>query len=205
MCRNNEELKDMLNFSGKDNLSSLFSNLNSKNYYNNLLFLYQKINLKSLLLRLDSMTMGHGVEARVPFLDHRIIEFANSMPLKYKLPYNNAFCKGKSLFKSSNYISERFDTPKYLLKKIFENKLGNSITHRKKMGFPVPINDWMYKNLPQVKSVLLDSSSLNKNIFKKNKLENFIKYYENNKIDRKTEQKLWMLYNIELWNNIYFK
>lgn len=68
---------------------------------------------------LDRMTMANGVEGRVPFLDHRIIEFAHSIPRKYKLSNT-----GKT---------------KVVLKDAFKNELPNYVTNRRKAGFGMPL------------------------------------------------------------------
>ena len=74
-----------------------------------------------LLLKADKMTMAASVELRVPFLDHRLVELAASLP---------------SSFKSRN------SNGKYILKSIMDYRLPREIVHRKKMGFPVPTKNW---------------------------------------------------------------
>ncbi|TXB65274.1 asparagine synthase (glutamine-hydrolyzing) [Vicingus serpentipes] len=68
---------------------------------------------------LDRMTMANGVEGRVPFLDHRVIEFAHSIPRKYKLSNSG--------------------TTKTVLKEAFKNDLPNYVTNRRKAGFGMPL------------------------------------------------------------------
>lgn len=67
----------------------------------------------------DRMTMAHGVECRVPFLDYRIVELAFNMPTKYKLTYRGTFKK--------------------ILKDIYAEKLPKYITRRRKAGFGMPL------------------------------------------------------------------
>ena len=55
--------------------------------------MFQKNHLICLLDRLDGMTMAAGVEARVPFVDHELIEFVSSIPVKYKLKWRSSFHK----------------------------------------------------------------------------------------------------------------
>jgi asparagine synthase (glutamine-hydrolysing) len=74
------------------------------------------------------MSMAHGVEARVPFLDHPLVEFAATIPADVK-------------FKNGEL--------KRLLKVVFGNQLPRAITTRKdKMGFPVPLNLWLRQTGP---------------------------------------------------------
>ncbi len=74
-----------------------------------------------LLVKADKMTMAASIELRVPFLDHRLVETAFALPSRLKLKKTQG---------------------KYLVKKIAEKYLPERIIYRKKMGFPVPTNDW---------------------------------------------------------------
>ena len=73
--------------------------------------------LQPILLRADKMSMAHSVEMRSPFLDLELIKFAVNLPNKYKF---------------------KFFQRKYILKKVAERYLPQSIIYRKKMGFPIP-------------------------------------------------------------------
>lgn len=88
---------------------------------------------------LDRMTMANGVEGRVPFLDHRIIEFAHSIPRKYKL---------------SNSVKT-----KVVLKDAFKNELPNYVTNRRKAGFGMPLRSIFSEE--QKINELLDKELLN--------------------------------------------
>jgi asparagine synthase (glutamine-hydrolysing) len=74
-----------------------------------------------LLMRVDKMTMAHSVEARVPFLDHDLVEFAMRLPPSYKL---------------------RNGVGKWLLKRVGEKWLDNDILYRRKQGFGAPMAEW---------------------------------------------------------------
>lgn len=74
-----------------------------------------------LLMRVDKMTMAHSIEARVPFLDHDVVEFAMRLPLSYKL---------------------RDGIGKFILKKVAEPYLDDDIVYRKKQGFGAPMEEW---------------------------------------------------------------
>ena len=75
-----------------------------------------------LLVKADKMTMAASVELRVPFLDHKVVEFAARLPDEFKL-------NGKS--------------GKRILKKVAEKYLPGQIVHRTKQGFPLPVKRWM--------------------------------------------------------------
>ena len=100
--------------------------------------------LQPILLRADKMSMAHSVEMRSPFLDLELIEFAINLPNKYKF---------------------KFFQRKYLLKKVAENYLPQSIIYRKKMGFPVPPSSKL--NAKKIKNFEINYSKYSKEIFKK--------------------------------------
>lgn len=75
-----------------------------------------------LLMKVDKMTMAHSIEARAPFLDHKLIELAAALPAKFKI---------------------RNSVNKYILRKFMEDKLPDEIVNRRKRGFLVPITKWL--------------------------------------------------------------
>ena len=86
-----------------------------------------------ILYKADRMSMAHSLEVRPPFLDHRIVEFAASLPENYKL-------RGSQL--------------KFLLKQLMKSKLPPAILRRKKVGFDIPAHEWFRGVL---KPLLLDT------------------------------------------------
>ncbi len=78
-----------------------------------------------LLMRVDKMSMAVGVEARVPFLDHKLVEFALSLPERMK--YHNG-------------------QTKYILKKVAQKMLPHDVVYRKKVGFAAPTTRWFKKS-----------------------------------------------------------
>jgi asparagine synthase (glutamine-hydrolysing) len=86
-----------------------------------------------ILYKADRMGMAHSLEVRPPFLDHRLVEFAASLPESYKL-------RGSQM--------------KFLLKELMKDKLPPAIVCRKKVGFDIPVHDWFRGVL---KPLLLDT------------------------------------------------
>lgn len=78
--------------------------------------------LTPLLSRLDRMSMGASVECRVPFLDHRLVCKVINLPLPYR-------------------VGKRSD--KYILKRLAQRYLPASVANRKKVGFPIPLHDYL--------------------------------------------------------------
>ena len=74
-----------------------------------------------ILYKTDRMSMAHSLEVRPPFLDHRIVEFAASLPERLKI---------------------RGGTQKYVLRELMRGKLPETVLTRKKTGFDIPTHDW---------------------------------------------------------------
>jgi asparagine synthase (glutamine-hydrolysing) len=104
------------------------SNVGKESYFDSMTHFDFKTLLPALLQVEDRMSMAHGVEARVPFLDHPLVEFAATIPADIK------FRNGEL---------------KRLLKAVFAKQLPTAIRNRKdKMGFPVPLNLWLKRGGP---------------------------------------------------------
>ncbi|MCS6808696.1 MAG: asparagine synthase (glutamine-hydrolyzing) [Bacteroidota bacterium] len=84
-----------------------------------------------LLMRVDKITMAHGVEARVPFLDHRLVEYTMMLPQSVKVP---------------RLVHEGGET-KHLLKRTVRAILPHDIIYRPKQGFAAPVNEWFRSSL----------------------------------------------------------
>ncbi|MGB9772150.1 MAG: asparagine synthase (glutamine-hydrolyzing) [Candidatus Kapaibacteriota bacterium] len=135
-----------------------------------------------LLMRVDKMGMANSIEARVPFLDYRIIEFSMSLPEKIKVPDRK--------------------TTKYLLKKAIEGILPPEIIHRKKQGFWAPINEWLRKEWFDFAYARINNSNLFKYIFNNDYL-NFI-LQQHRKGKGKYGFRIFTLLNLALWYERYF-
>lgn len=158
---------------------------------------FHKYHVKGLLQRVDTTTMQTSVEARVPFLDHNLIEYSyKKIPYNLKLKWNNELSKTKAEKMSSNDYSEILDSPKYLLKKIGYNFLPSKIIERKKVGFPVPLNDWFGDLEKLAIELLQDAKWLKK--------ESIDKLIIDSKKQSRSGQILWMFINIQIFKNNYF-
>jgi len=130
-----------------------------------------------LLVKVDIATMAVSLEARSPFLDHHVIEFAASLPEKFKL---------------------RGLTTKYLLKKVLRKLLPSENLDRRKMGFGVPIGHWFRgKMRPFLREVVLSEKALNRGLFKPETVRQLIDQHTEGKRDY--SHQLWTLLMLELW------
>lgn len=130
-----------------------------------------------LLVKVDIATMANSLEARSPFLDHKLIEFAASLPENLKM--------------------QRFET-KSLLKKVAARLLPRDVIYRRKMGFGVPMGKWMRGEMKDfVQSVLLSERSLKRGIVKPDIIERYVNEHLLAKRDHSFQ--IWTLLMLELW------
>jgi asparagine synthase (glutamine-hydrolysing) len=143
-----------------------------------MIYLDLKLRLAELLLmRVDKITMATSVEARVPFLDHKLVEFAMSIPsnLKYK--------NGQT---------------KYILKRALAGQIPDRVLKRKKKGFGAPISEWMLDRL----GGFLEHSIFASSLRQRELLDyNFIRQILNDHRSRRVNNSffLWSLLNLSLW------
>ena len=158
------------------------SSTNAAESVNRMLYVDTKLWLPDLLLaRGDKMSMAVSLEARVPLLDHKLVEFAASLPLNLKL---------KGLVR------------KYLLKKVSRRWLPPEIIHRKKQGFPMPSSLWLRNEVRSFVRDLLSPSALkSRGLFNPAYVENLIQQHENGFADH--GGLLWGLMNVELWQRAF--
>ncbi len=120
-----------------------FSNLEGYSTFDTYLRIHFKVNLEGLLNRLDSSTMAASVEGRVPFTDHRLVEFLFSLPDSFKMDLIASESWGSLHSKNSFEInSDGLIESKRLLRTAYKDRVSESIRLREKMSFPVPFADW---------------------------------------------------------------
>lgn len=180
---------------------TLFEKLKGLDAQEQYMWVFQKIHLAGLLARLDSSTMSASVEGRVPFTDHRLVEYVSALPLHYKMRWLNKSAQNTSLKLSGAQISGSYDVTKYSLRKVMENKLPSSILNRKKVGFPVPLTDWFSSDYTKlVEDTLLPSDAKIRRLFNKKALMHLIR---GPKFSGSSGLQIWMLINLELWMRAY--
>jgi asparagine synthase (glutamine-hydrolysing) len=122
--------------------------------------------------------MSVSLEARSPFLDHHLMEFAASLPEKLKL---------------------RRLTTKYLLKRVLKQLVPSENLTRKKMGFGVPIGYWFRGVMqPFLRETLLSDKALSRGLFRPEMVRQVIDEHVEGKLDH--SHRLWSLLMLELWH-----
>jgi asparagine synthase (glutamine-hydrolysing) len=134
-----------------------------------------------LLVKVDRATMAHGLEARSPFLDHRLVEFCAALPEEYKMRRGEA---------------------KYLLKAVMKDKLPASILERPKMGFGVPIDEWFKgKCRTMVEDILLSARCLQRGYFEPGKICRLVTEQQQGRASYGS--RVYALLMLELWHREY--
>ena len=170
----------------------------SKSNEENVFRFFHNYHVKGLLQRVDMTTMQASVEARVPFLDHNLIEFSyKKVPYDLKLHWKNNQAREDAKAKKSNEYSEKLDVPKYLIREASYKYLPKEIVERKKVGFPVPLTEW-FENLEALAKELLPKAKW----LKKGVVNDLI---NKSKTEQRAGQILWMFINIELFRKKYFE
>ena len=136
-----------------------------------------KTYLVELLMKQDQMSMAASIESRVPFLDHKLVEFVARIPDKWKL---------------SGLTTKR------VLREAMKGILPESIVNRPKMGFPVPFSDWTRTAWNVVAhEVLLDRRSRERGIIDPRGVERLLASHAAGAING--GDRIWSLLNLELW------
>ncbi len=134
-----------------------------------------------LLVKMDIASMAHSLEVRSPLLDHRLVEFAASLPVTLKL---------------------RGFTQKYLLKRLMRDRLPRRTMRRRKMGFGVPIDHWFRGDLRDMAfDLLLDSRASTRGYFRPAVVERYLQDHVAGRAQH--HMRLWSLLMLELWQRMF--
>lgn len=168
-----------------------------ENEYNVFWFFHQ-YHVKGLLQRVDTTTMLAAVEARVPFLDHELIDYAYSeIPYQMKLRWKTEECKAQAAKLQASAYSEKLDIPKYVLRQTAYDFLPAEVIERKKVGFPVPLAAWENELLTIARRELQGAYWLKDSLDTEELLKECLLLPQGNQV-------IWMLINIQLFCKQYF-
>ena len=147
-----------------------------------LLYADIKTYLHELLMKQDQMSMATSIESRVPFLDHKLVEFTCSLPERLKL---------------------RGGTTKYILRESMKGVLPEAILSRSKMGFPVPIGAWFrgaYRSI--IDEYVLSERAMSRGLFNGDFVRDLVNRHQSGVENH--EERLWALVNFEIWQRQFF-
>jgi asparagine synthase (glutamine-hydrolysing) len=133
-----------------------------------------------LLMRVDKMTMATSVEARVPFLDHELVEFAMALPPRMKV---------------------RNGVGKYLLKSAVEDLLPRETVYREKMGFAAPVREWFRGELGhRAQRAIRESSLAERGLLDYDAIDGLWAAHRDG-TPTDWSFHLWTIYNVSAWHD----
>ncbi|GLY85871.1 asparagine synthase (glutamine-hydrolyzing) [Actinoallomurus iriomotensis] len=133
-----------------------------------------------LLVKSDITTMANSIEARSPFLDHHLMEWAATLPADLKI---------------------RSGTTKYLLKKAVAEWLPPELVNRPKMGFGVPLAAWLRTELRDLsRDLLTDHTARSRGLFRHDAVERLLRQHEEG---TDHSPRIWALIQFELWHRVF--
>ena len=133
--------------------------------------------IEDVLFKVDRMSMAHGLEVRVPLLDHQLLEW------EMRLPLNMRFKNGHG---------------KYLLRKVAERYLPGEILEHRKQGFTIPVGEWLRGDLGKwAESLFMSDSFIGRGIFKHEEVLKLLRMHQSGKYE--LGHRLWSLIVLEVW------
>ncbi len=159
-----------------------FNTLNgTSTFLDRLLYTDIKTYLVELLMKQDQMSMAASIESRVPFLDHKLVEFAATLPDVWKL---------------------QGWTTKRVLREAMKGLLPESILNRPKMGFPVPFAAWTRGSWNALtREILLDRRTRERGLFDAAAVDGLLRSHAAGRTDG--GDRIWSLLNLELWHRTF--
>ncbi|HEX8145423.1 MAG TPA: asparagine synthase (glutamine-hydrolyzing) [Pyrinomonadaceae bacterium] len=154
-----------------------FEGTQAESLLDRLLYADVKTYLHELLMKQDQMSMAASIESRVPFLDHKLVEFTARLPARLKL---------------------RGWTTKYVLRRSMKGVLPDAILKRSKMGFPVPLANWFRGPFrPVIDDYVLGARAAARGLFDPAFVRNLVLEHQSGA--RNHAERLWSLVNFEMW------
>lgn len=165
-----------------EEMSRFFDSPETKSLLDRMLYADTKTYLHELLMKQDQMSMAASIESRVPFLDHKLMEFTARMPDNLKL-------RGRQT--------------KFILRQAMKGVLPETILSRRKLGFPVPVGKWFrgdFRHL--IDEYVLSERTLSRGIFH----ADFVRSIANrHQLGENHDERLWALVNFEIWQRRFLE
>jgi asparagine synthase (glutamine-hydrolysing) len=163
-------------------LKNYLQTCDAENLLDQLLYADTKTYLQELLMKQDQMSMAASIESRVPFLDHKLVEYTARLPEKMKI-------RGK--------------TTKWILREAMKGILPAEILERPKMGFPVPLGDWLRGSFKRmVDEYVLSERAVTRGIFEPKVLQELVSRHN---AGEDHASKLFFLINFEIWQRRFIE
>lgn len=171
-----------------------------EDYINHSLYFEAKTFLHGLLVVEDKLSMAHGLETRVPFLDNDVVDFAMRIPSRMKLgnlKHVVRLNENEPGPKSNKYFEKTKDG-KLIFRKVMQKHIPKEVTNRVKQGFSAPDSSWFRgESIDFVKATVFDSNARMYSYLDQKTVQNLVSEH----LDAKQNRRLliWSLLNFEQW------
>ncbi len=181
-----EEINKVLSFKSTIKNTDITKSLFDKNRDKSDIVKMQAVDIKywlvkNILLKVDKMTMANSIEARTPFIDKEVFKIASTLPLKCKLSKDNT---------------------KIALREASKKDIPNEAYKKKKLGFPVPIREWIREDLVYSEIKQTIEQDFVSEFFNQEYVIKLLEQHRDHKRDN--YKKIWAIYCFIKWYEIYF-
>ncbi len=189
---------------GERHFAAALDRHDDRSDYDRVQYALARVHLQNLLNRADAMTMASGVEARVPFVDHELVEFMFTVPMRHKSRWRSPLHRLRAGLSYSDAFRDRDEVSKYVLRRAFADAVPRSVLQRPKVGFKVPLEDWFARgDLREVaRDLLLGEPARARGLLDVDAVAAWLETGANN--GSEFRHRVWMLINLELWFRAYF-
>lgn len=169
----------------------------------NSLYFEAKTFLPALFVVGDKLAMAHSLEERFPFMDNDLVDFAQKIPVKYKLGNLEAMKKmDENEIAKLRKFQMQFDDGKNVLRNAMNQLIPQEVLSRKKQGFSAPDESWYRgENLQYVKNLLLNKKTVSSEYIQPDFIKNIIDEHTNKNINHRL--LIWSFINFEWWCRIF--
>lgn len=174
-----------------------------EDHINNSLYFEAKTFLPGLLLVGDKLSMANGLEERFPFLDNALVDFAQKIPVHYKLGNLEKMLKiDENDFRDKRKVYQEFDDGKNILRKAMMSFMPERIINRKKQGFSAPDESWYRgENAAYIKELLLENKTVSSDFINQDYMKKIVREHIDDRINHRL--LIWSFMNFEWWCRIY--
>ena len=175
-----------------------------EDYVNHSLYFEAKTFLHGILVVEDKISMAHGLETRVPFLDNDLVDFSLALPVRLKIKNLNrdfSLDENDVIVKAEQSFQETRDG-KYLLREVMSRHVPSEVTARKKQGFSSPDASWFRgESVDFVRKTLTEKTAEVSKVLDSVGLQSLLG--EHSKGERNRRLLIWSLVNIEFWRRLW--
>jgi asparagine synthase (glutamine-hydrolysing) len=174
-----------------------------EDHINNSLYFEAKTFLPGLLLVGDKLSMANGLEERFPFLDNELVNFAQKVPVGYKLGnLEEMLSIDENVIRDKRKLYQEFDDGKNVLRKAMMSFMPEKIINRKKQGFSAPDESWYRgENAAYIKELLLNKKTVSSDFINPDYIRKIVNEHVNNHVNHRL--LIWSFMSFEWWCRIF--